>query len=595
MSAAMTRLIAERPVEQLVEQTGRMAELGSESGVPKLDWVLGVARLLENEAWLEQVEAEAAEIWNRGIRHVIWSGMGGSIMAVRVLIELGCFADTVTIHPLDSTDPAALNDVVRTIARAKRASVKGEIARSPEELRDLLGDVMMVGVSMGMTSEEPITHLEWFADLLTQAGLQIDRHCLVMTLPGSYLERFALERDCPSRPLQLDGGTGTGGRMSAPTTRVFLLPAALALLTPRLERGRLRSVLRAAWDEYGLTRAIDHPADHPFVHLAAAMSDAAVEGACRLMVATAGAWDALVPWIEQLMEESLGKGGKGVVVFADTPLSVDAPCYRTDGALGASITSGEQPDDPARVIVPAGPSGDVAETLSSVAAAFLGWQLSMALYGYLHDIQFAGQPAVEDYKARARSLRTEGDPLQHVSRDAAMVRDGPLWLPMTSLSDSPQTPVELITAALRSGCPSYLDLTVNGEPGSDALAPVQRSLEDLGSRVLGIPVKLRRAPAAYHSTEQSEMDGPPGLVSLRLLATEHESAILGRYDATFLAAQAVGTWNAMVEAGRSCFLLVVDGTLLAGLSVVSELLSQLAARLTQEEEEAAQRGPGGAC
>ena len=90
---------------------------------------------------------------------------------------------------------------------------------------------MMVGVAMGMTSEEPITHLEWFTDLVKQAGLRPAEHLLVMTLPDSYLDRFAHEQQAPSRPLQPDGGTGTGGRMSAPATRVFLLPAALYLTT----------------------------------------------------------------------------------------------------------------------------------------------------------------------------------------------------------------------------------------------------------------------------------------------------------------------------------------------------------------------------
>jgi hypothetical protein len=54
---------------------------------------------------------------------------------------------------------------------------------------------------MGMTSEEPITHLEWFTDLLKQAGLRPAEHLLVMTLPGSYLDRFAHEQQAPSRPL----------------------------------------------------------------------------------------------------------------------------------------------------------------------------------------------------------------------------------------------------------------------------------------------------------------------------------------------------------------------------------------------------------
>jgi len=73
-----------------------------------------------------------------------------------------------------------------------------------------------------------------------------------------------------------------------------------------------------------LAHATDHPANHPYVRLAVAMSEAAVDGVCRLMLGTHGAWQALIPWIEQLMEESLGKGGKGAVVFADTPLTPNA-------------------------------------------------------------------------------------------------------------------------------------------------------------------------------------------------------------------------------------------------------------------------------
>ncbi|HEX6554775.1 MAG TPA: hypothetical protein VF026_18560 [Ktedonobacteraceae bacterium] len=165
-------------------------------------------------------------------------------------------------------------------------------------MRTLLDDVMMVGVSMGMTSEEPITHFEWFADLLQQAGFRPAEHLLIMTLPGSYLDRFAHEQQAPSLPLQLDARTGTGGRMSAPTTRVFLLPAALCLTRLSGDPGQLRAVLRRAWDEYALALATERPADHPFLQLAAALSDASLGGACRLLRLPQG-WQVLVPWIEQ--------------------------------------------------------------------------------------------------------------------------------------------------------------------------------------------------------------------------------------------------------------------------------------------------------
>jgi hypothetical protein len=83
-------------------------------------------------------------------------------------------------------------------------------------------------------------------------------------------------------------------------------------------------------------------------------------------------------------------------------------------------------------------------------------------------------------------------------------------------------------------------------------------MHTIGNELLGVTVKLRRAPAAYHSTEQSEMDGPSYLVSLRLLTRNHEESILGTYTDTFLNAQAVSTWQAMIEQGRTCFLLIID-------------------------------------
>src|SRR6266566_2011750 len=435
--SALQQLVEDDAVGQLRRRDGLMATLGSEDDALKLDWVEGVARLLADPAQLEEVEAEARDIWQRGIRHMIWAGMGGSVIAVRVLCDLGFCGggddpsssqqgrESIAIYPLDSTDPAALNEIVREIARAKNlalpalaasgaanaaradaqaASKEKEEASRPAFLHALLHDVMMVGVAMGMTSEEPITHLEWFTDLLKQAGLRPAEHLLVMTLPGSYLDRFAHEQQAPSRPLQLDGGTGTGGRMSAPATRVFLLPAALYLTRLPGGPGQLRSVLQHAWDEYNLELATSRPAEHPFVQLGAALSAASLDGACRLLLKMPEGWQAFVSWLEQLMAESLGKGGKGIVVFDDQTLNQSAPGYQKGGMLPVRVVTEVTQSGEDQLFLRSQPSlasQEPQNRLAALAASFLGWQLSMALYGYLQRITFAGQPAVENYKARA--------------------------------------------------------------------------------------------------------------------------------------------------------------------------------------------------
>ena len=335
IAAALARLAREGAVGQLRRRDGTMATLGSEGDALKLDWVEAIPWLLAHPEALAGVEAEARALLASGVRHIIWAGMGGSVLTVRVLRALGYAGNNeLTIHPLDSTDPAALNAIVRDLAAAHGLALPPDAAplTEPETLRALLGDVALVAVALGMTSEEPITHLAWMAEALTTAGLPLAERLRAMSLPGSYLDDYARAHGIPRLPLQPDGGSGTGGRMSAPGTRVFLLPVALWLaatspLAP-LPQGEgkpssLADILRRAWTAYDLDAAQRDPAGHRFVRLAATLSAASVDGAVRLAIAAPGAWDILRDWAEQLFEESLGKGGKGVMVFAesDFPLS----------------------------------------------------------------------------------------------------------------------------------------------------------------------------------------------------------------------------------------------------------------------------------
>ncbi len=87
------------------------------------------------------------------------------------------------------------------------------------------------------------------------------------------------------------------------------------------------------------------------MQLAAALSAASDDGACRLLLRMPDGWHVFVSWLEQLMEESLGKGGKGIVVFDDQPLNASAPSYRREGMLRVHVvteatTSWPRQDEP---------------------------------------------------------------------------------------------------------------------------------------------------------------------------------------------------------------------------------------------------------
>ncbi len=275
---------------------------------------------------------------------------------------------------------------------------------------------------------------------------------------------------------------------------------------------------------------------------------------CRLFLHLPEAWQAFLPWVEQLLEQSLGKSGKGIVVFRPQELNTAAPGYRAANLLHVHVAPVSVEAQGAYTVcqpyLAALSPSDPRVSLAAIAANCLSWQLTMALYAFLCQIPFSTEPAVERYKALARRLRKRRDPLAGLQHEAVLfLRRGQ--------DSTPATIAKALWAAAESGGLHYLDVTLNGEPSQELRQVVFRHLAFLGNKLLGVPVKLRIAPAAYHISEQCQLDGP-ALVSLRVLVRAHPPALLGSYQATYFRAQAVATWQAMVEAGRPCFLLIVD-------------------------------------
>ena len=556
IAAALERLRDEDALGQLLERRGRLAELATEAGDVKLDWADGIARALDDGAALAGVEELAASI-AASASHLVWSGMGGSVQTVHALKSSGLLDGAgPAVHPLDSTDPGALNRLLSAIA-------------SGSGLAAGLRRTTAMGVSMGMTSEEPVTHLEWFDGLLREHSVERrEQHVVVMTLPGSSLDGFAASRGMRRVELQLDGQSHTAGRMSAPATRVFLLPAALALRAG--PRGGLRAILERSQAEIRLSRSLDRAerddlaARDPFVRLAAWLDAQLNEGRDLLLLDLPERWCPLAPWVEQVVEESLGKAGRGLLVFHDQDVAAagDWPdrcaILRLDeGGPGAAV--------PARPTATLwlGDATDVASRLAVLARFFAGWDLAVALLGYLQGIAFAGQPAVEAYKRHARELRLGDGPLPYPSQGLALADGGRLaldaaGLPGAGAGDPAAALAGVASAALARDGLAYFDLTINGDPDAPAWRPARAAALHFGNRVLRRPVKLRWGPRDYHSTEQSETDGPPGVLSLRVLVRQTEPVAAGEYPERFLHAQALGTVRAMREAGRPPLLAMLE-------------------------------------
>jgi hypothetical protein len=568
ISRLLERLTREDVLGQLLERRGRMAELATEAGDVKLDWVDQVAWALDHPDAIQGVETLAESIRSR-FAHVIWSGMGGSIQAVHTLKGMGLLGSAgLSVHPLDSTDPAALNRLLRDLG-------------SDGDLAAALGRSLMVGVSMGMTSEEPITHLRWFEGLLRAHGVDdTAEHVMVMTLPGSFLDQFAQERGAPRVEIQLDGDSHTPGRMSAPSTRVFLLPAALGL------PGRLHEIMRRVNAETALRPGM--LADDAFVRLAAWLSVQIEDGRDMLVLDLPPRWAPLAPWVEQVVEESLGKDGRGLLVFYDQDLRTASAWPDRFCVLQLDEGSGgERPSRPCAVLRIGSPD-DAASRMAACARCFAGWNLTVALVGYFQEITFAGQPAVEHYKSYARRLRDAEGRLPYPDGDLAITDSGRLELfaeaaPLPEVDGAGRDAGSVLASIARglesAGRLGYFDLTVNGDSAGPLWDAAQRTGKRFGNHVLQRPTKIRAGPRDYHSTEQSETDGPPELLSLRVLVKDPETVMAGEYSARFLHAQALGTVFAMRDAGRPVLLATVGRA--DGADALVELLEAAAAHLRQ--------------
>jgi glucose-6-phosphate isomerase len=591
------RLVEDDALGQLLDRRDTMARLATEAGDVKLDWVdqLGLARM--QPSGLHDVAALATALRDAGVERLIWSGMGGSVQAVACLNALGWVGTAdLEIVPLDSTDPRVLERLGRRLG--------------PDALRR----TGIVAVSMGMTSEEPIAHLRWFDTVAASAGVDdYRRRQLVMTLPGSYLDAYATEHGITSVPLQLDGANHVAGRMSAPATRVFLLPAALTLDSSEALVDLVGQIVGASGIRPGLTRSQRDALTRtdPFVALGAWLGAQLADGRDMVLLDTDETLRALVPWIEQLVEESLCKSDKGLLVFADQHLGAHADPARlvrlevrartATSVEGAAHATGDGDADAGRDRAQAAPLLDIptaafelrvdaAEPAGRLAGAgrlFAGWSLVVAVVGYLADLVFAGQPGVESYKRYARELRDAPGPLPFPTtdlvplveeRDGHAATIGSLWLGALDArrradvaaaastlpaaaghGDEVARHIAATVFALRAATSlAYLDLTVNGDPTGPDWARLHDALRRLAGEVVGVPCKIRSGPRDYHSTEQSQVDGPPEMLSLRVAVRNLPAVGKGHYDDRFFQAQSLGTVLALRDAGRPVLLALLD-------------------------------------
>ncbi len=465
-------------------------DASAEAGI-RLGWldVVQVGRALLPQL-TELRHALAAE----GLDRVVLAGMGGSSLAPEVIAA----TDGAPLVVLDTTDPA---------------QVRSALAVDDPEA---LARTIVVCSSKSGGTVETDSHRRAARAAFEAAGIDPAQRIVVVTDPGSPLAGQAEAEGV--RALFL-ADPHIGGRYSA-LSAFGLVPAGLA----GVDVGALLDQAAA------LQPSLAAIEGNPALVLGAALGGGAIAGRDKLVLADAGSGiSGFGDWAEQLIAESTGKLGKGLLPVVVE--SVDAP--------------GTEPASDSHLLVLGGPAAPLGTSVSGpLGAQFLAWEYATAVAGWALHINPFDQPNVQESKDNTGDILAGGPP--PVSEPAFVEGAVEVYgeLAAGNLADS--------LAALLAAVPErgYLAVMAYLDRQADALAHDLRPA--LATR-LAHPVTFGWAPRFLHSTGQFHKGGPQVGVFLQVTgAVVRDLDVPGR-DYSFgrlQAAQAMGDLRALGQRAR---------------------------------------------
>jgi glucose-6-phosphate isomerase len=480
------------------------ATLWAPAGTPevanRLGWLTIAARM---SAEVADLEAFAGEVREAGIEDVVLLGMGGSSLAPEVLRRaFGAAPGHPRLHVLDSTDAQTIRSVQSRVEPSRT--------------------LFVVSSKSGGTIE-PLSLFAHFHSLIADGS-----HFIAITDPGSGLAALATEHGFRRTFL---GDPDIGGRYSA-LSAFGIVPAALMGVDVRA----LLEGAEAAW-ETPLSHGGETVAGPGAVWLGAALSALASSGRDKLTFLIADSLPGLGLWLEQLVAESTGKHGKGILPVAEEPLGVPGDygddrvfaylpdLERPDPETDAQVAALAQAGHPLITIPTRGP-GDLGRVflLAEIATAVAGWGLQINPFD---------QPNVQ--QAKDATNRVLAGYEQHGE------------LPQRPDAD----PTALRTLALGGSPPDYVAIMAYTEPSSEfdaALAELRVAIR----AARGVTTTFGYGPRFLHSTGQFHKGGPATGRFLQLLHDGPEDVPIPGRPFTFTTlknAQAIGDLDTLRELG----------------------------------------------
>lgn len=501
--------------------------------IPELTNRLGWLWLPDETGQVTGIEEFAA-----GMRHevdrVVLLGMGGSSLAPEVYqATFGNAEGHPELLVLDSTHPAAV--------------------RGAEAMLDP-GRTLFVVASKSGGTIETLSLFRYFWRWMSDASGRLGERFVAFTDPGSGLEALGRERGFRRIfPTPAD----VGGRYSA-LTPFGLVPAALIGMDIR----RLLGSAAAMADACGASVA---PSRNPGLRLAAAMGEAALAGRDKLTYVCSPALAAFGAWIEQLIAESTGKQGTGVVPVVGEPLG-DPGVYGDDRIFVGMVLEGEDSsaqDTCLRMLEAAGHPviRIVLRDLYDLGAEMFRSEMAVAAAGSILGINPFDQPDVQVAKDLAkRAMSEEGLDVE--------IDEVP--------ADRPEELAERVgewLGTLRSGdyvgIHAYLPMDGPATPILEQLVPTLRD----GCRVA---VTLGFGPRFLHSTGQLHKGGAGNGLFLQFVDTpapDLEVPEAGFDFGKLIEGQAAGDYQALIGRERRVLRVRLGDDPAAGVAMVRDIVT----------------------
>ncbi|MDM8288196.1 glucose-6-phosphate isomerase [Slackia piriformis] len=481
---------------------------------------------------LDAIQDFADEVVAKGLKTVVLIGQGGSTQAPMTITKYNKVdAGRVTFKTLDSDSPVRM--------RAMMAETKPETT------------LFIISSKSGGTIE-PRLALRAVRAALSQVmeEEEIVRHLVAITDPGSDLEAQAKREGWLA---VFNGEPTVGGRFSA--LSVFgLLPAALVGIDLHefIEHG-------AEAERICAEDAVDNPA----ITLAAFLYDNYMVGRNKFCFLTPKRGRVLGLWIEQLVAESLGKNGKGIL----PNIEVDSLMLHRDAGDRSVIMYQTRTDlwDERKNFEMSLAYIDNAiprlnfriENVSELAEHFVMWEYAIAMCGYLMKICPFDQPDVASAKAEVLKILAEGQPepdftqdfLDDVYMGEVEVRLGECFKGITDVRDALKALLKSIEPGDYFALNAFLPFT--GEGRREALEEIRHGV----AQKCGVTSCLEVGPRYLHSTGQLQKGGPNNGVYLILSADELKDIPLDKEAESLGAlakAQASGDLLVLSERGRRC-------------------------------------------